>query len=231
MIRLPILSLALAIVASALMLLPQTIHQVLYFDHSALAAGKLWPLVSGHWVHADVQHLLWNVAALLVLGSIIEVRSRKLLLYSLFVGMLSVDLLLYSPYSHIARYCGLSGLLNTLLGVALFIYWCETRSLAIIGIGVLCVGKIVVELFSGQAVITNISWPPYAVAHIAGLMGTPMAIGLYCARSRFGSLKYLGGLGQIQQEAAVEEFNNTIRTRNGYLVSSSVIGRKNSGKP
>ena len=184
--QLPLVTLALAALAGMLMLLPQSFHEVLYFDHAALASGQWWSLISGHWVHADYQHLVWNLVALVALGGIIEVRSRRLLLFSLAVGMLSVDLLLYSPFNSVQRYCGLSGLLNTLLGVALYIYWHETRSRLVVAAGLLCVGKILVEMSGGQALFTNNSWPAYPIAHLAGLMGSLLLIGLYHGCRSFG---------------------------------------------
>ena len=127
-------------------------------------------------MHADHAHLLWNVGALAILASIIERYSRALLLCSLAAGTVSVDLLLLSPLSSVARYCGLSGILNTLLGVALFLLWKRTGSRLYILLGLLCVLKILAEMHWGQSLFTNISWPPYGPAHLAGLAATPIAL-------------------------------------------------------
>lgn len=173
--NLPVFSALLGIFASLVMLLPQSVHNVLYFDHAQFSVGSYLGVISGHWVHADWEHLGWNVLALVILAAIIEYRSRRLLLSSIFAGMLIVDLLLFSPLSSIQRYCGLSGMLNTMLGIVLICYWRETRSVLIPAFGLLCIAKIVVELHIGSSIITNISWPPYAMAHVAGLLGTPLA--------------------------------------------------------
>ena len=182
--QIPYISLLLSALASALMLLPQEVHNRLYFDSHLLSQGYLWGLISGHWVHADIQHLIWNVAALAILATIIETRSRQLLLWSIVIGTACVDILLMSPVSGLQRYCGLSGLLNTLLGVALYVYWRETRSTAVIVVGILSVAKIALEMYSGHSVFTDISWPPFTTAHLAGILGAPIVIrGFYPERA------------------------------------------------
>jgi rhomboid family GlyGly-CTERM serine protease len=174
--RPPLITLGLCILACGLALLPVEMREALYFNYDQWGRGNWLGLVSGHWIHVDGQHLLWNVAALAVLGAMIEVRSRPLLLWSLFVGMAGVDLLLLSPLSDLMRYCGLSGLLNTLLGVALCELWRDTRSRMVITIGLFWVVKIALEMQSGQSLFTDISWPPFAPAHLAGALGTPVAL-------------------------------------------------------
>jgi hypothetical protein len=94
------------------------------------------------------------------------------------VGMLAVDVLLLSPISDLARYCGLSGLLNTLMGVALYLLWSSSRSPIIAITGTLYLLKIALEMHAGQSIFTQTSWPPYAAAHLAGLLGAPIALAL-----------------------------------------------------
>lgn len=183
----PWVTASLVALACLVMLLPPSIHQWLYFDRaflgwgleSGLESGQWWGLISGHWVHVDTGHLLWNAAALALLAAIIERRSKTLLLLSLAIGTLFVDALLMSPLSSIQRYCGLSGMLNTLFGTVLLIYWRETRSSIVPFIALLSMGKVLYELFTGDAIFTNTSWPPYALAHVAGLLGAGFIALLY----------------------------------------------------
>lgn len=176
MIRAPILTILFCGLAGVLALLPPQVQAGLYFDRQHLAAGHWIGLLSGHWLHADTAHLAWNVIALLVLGSLVERQSRRLLAGSILAGTAGVDLLLLSPLSELARYCGLSGVLNSLLGVALFLQWRETRSWTVLPVALLCILKIAVEIALGQSLFTDISWPPYAPAHLAGLLATPVAL-------------------------------------------------------
>lgn len=174
--RLPIVTIILCCTAYVLFMLPAPVQALFYFDLYQLRAGNTVGLISGHWMHADSGHLWWNLSAFAVLGAIIERRSRRMLLWAIAVGSLCVDLLLLSGYGELQRYCGLSGLLNTLLGAALFIYWRETRSPWVVVTGILCLGKIALELVSGQSIFTDTSWPPFASAHLVGILATPLAL-------------------------------------------------------
>jgi rhomboid family GlyGly-CTERM serine protease len=174
--RMPIVTLLLCCTTYVLFLLPAPVQTLLYFDTDQLLAGNSMGLITGHWMHADSEHLWWNLAAFLILGAILEGRSRRLLLWTITVGSFCVDLLLLSTYSELQRYCGLSGLLNTLLGGVLFIYWRETGSMWVVVIGALSLGKIALELALGQSIFTDTGWPPFAAAHLAGILGAPLAL-------------------------------------------------------
>ena len=143
----------------------------LYFSASDILQGETWRLVSGHFMHADLQHLVWNCLGLAVLGTLLEYRSRGLLVASLGVGIIFVNALLLTPFSPLDYYCGLSGVLNTLLLVALWLEWRSTRSWLIVLIACGCIAKVVVEVSQGTSIVTHISWPPYAWSHVAGLSG------------------------------------------------------------
>lgn len=174
--RLPLLTLLLCGLAGGLALLPPAAQAYLYYDYDNLLAGRWLGLLSGHWLHADSVHLAWNAGALLILGGLIERHSRPLLVWSILAGTVGVDLLLVSPVGGLTRYCGLSGILNTLLGVVLLLQWRHTRSMAVVLVAVLCALKIGVELSLGESLFTHISWPPYAPAHLAGLIAAPVAL-------------------------------------------------------
>jgi len=144
---------------------------LLYFNATDIFRGQAWRIVSGHFMHADLQHLLWNCLGLAVLGTLLEYRSRFVLIAALVAGIAFVSALLLSPYSQLEYYCGLSGVLNTLLLVALWLEWRLTRSRLIILMTCGCIAKVVIEVSQGVSIMTHISWPPYAWSHVAGLIG------------------------------------------------------------
>lgn len=146
-------------------------QSLLYFSATDIVRGETWRVVSGHFMHADTGHLLWNCLGLAVLGTLIEQRSRGILLAALVAGVIAVSTLLLSPFSQLDFYCGLSGVLNTLLLVALWLEWKATRSRLMIVVACACIAKVIVEISLGVSVVTKISWPPYAWAHLAGLAG------------------------------------------------------------
>ena len=144
---------------------------------------QFWRLVTAHLLHTDWNHLLWNAAALVMLASIIEQRSRALLLASVVAGMGFVALwfFLSGPNRY---YCGWSGVLNTLLIVALYtLYWpapadsaaavdswrrqSNNAIIAVVALGALLKG--LYELHTGTALVSNSLWQPAPGAHLAGL--------------------------------------------------------------
>ena len=174
--RWPVITVCFGVLACLPLLLPPGLWDKLIFDAGEVQAGQWWRLLAAHWTHVDGEHLAWNLAALLLLAALIEQVSRRLLLWTLAAGMLSVDLLLLSPLCPLDRYCGLSGVLNGLLAVTLFLLWQQNRSPWVIITGVLCSAKILVELSMGEALFTRAAWPPYAAAHLAGAMAAPAAL-------------------------------------------------------
>jgi len=143
----------------------------LYFSAGDIVRGETWRFITGHFVHADPQHLLWNCLGLAILGTLIERHSRIALWAALGVGIVSVGALLLTPFSQLEYYCGLSGVLNTLLLTALWLEWTFTRSWLIIAIACGSFAKVVIEVSQGVSIVTHISWPPYAWSHVAGLIG------------------------------------------------------------
>jgi len=108
---------------------------------------------------------------------LIEIHSRTMLCISLVVGIASVSALLMMPNTHLNYYCGLSGVLNTLLVVAIWSEWQATRSWLILAVALGSLGKVLIELLIGNSVLTHISWPPYAWSHLAGLIGGLLMVG------------------------------------------------------
>lgn len=174
--RLPFLTIGLTVTLIGLHWLVSD-RTLLYFSAADIYRGQLWRLVSGHFMHADASHLLWNCLGLAVLGMVIEQRSRATLLAALVVGIACVNGLLLTPFSRLDYYCGLSGVLNTLLLVALWCEWKQTRSWLIIVLACGSIAKAVIEIMLGTSVLTHISWPPYAWSHVAGLFGGLIVIG------------------------------------------------------
>jgi rhomboid family GlyGly-CTERM serine protease len=174
-----VISIAIVVLVSALMLLPPAATQLLYFDTEAIVSGELWRLITGHFIHADSEHFFWNMVGLVVLSTLIERRSGRLLCSSFVLGIIFIDALLLSPLSTIEQYCGLSGVLNTLLAAIIYRLWLETRSRWIIVVAISCIAKIILEMSLQYSLISEISWPPYPAAHLVGFIAFPIALFAY----------------------------------------------------
>ncbi len=154
------------------------------FDRAAIAGGEWWRLISGHWVHSDAAHLGWNLAGLLTLGWIVEMRGRCGLMAGLLVGTLSVDLMLWLALPGLAAYCGLSGLLNSLLLLALAGLWRRTTAPLLVATGTLSLLKIMGEMSAGQALFTQAAWASVPEAHLAGWLAGLILSSVWMIRGR-----------------------------------------------
>ncbi len=170
-LALPGLTLALALLALALYLGGGAAPPSWVFDRAAIAQGEGWRLITGHLVHSDPEHLFWNLAALLLIGWQLERRDPALFAWGLVAGTTAVDAWLWLGLPGLQRYCGLSGVLNSLMLILLVSLRRETRGPWVMLIAILSAGKLVAELASGQAMLTHTAWPSVPSAHLAGLCG------------------------------------------------------------
>ncbi len=122
----PGLVLGLGLLALALHALPGA-AAALALDREAVAAGELWRLLSGHWVHWSTQHLLWDVGTFVALGIPCELRSRNRLAACVLGACLAISAVVWWALPGLSVYAGLSGVdcaLFACLGAEL---WRERR--------------------------------------------------------------------------------------------------------
>lgn len=167
--RLPVLTLS----ASVLILLLSNANlDQLCFDRSAITQqGEWWRLVTAHLMHSSVSHLVWDLIAFIGVSAYLERKQPALLIPTWVMGMVSVNLLLLSPLSDLAFYCGLSGVLFAPLTLAVIIYKRSTTGL----MGWLplwvCGAKLIWELLWPRMLFVDTGWSPYPASHVAGVAG------------------------------------------------------------
>ncbi|NQD35692.1 rhombosortase [Permianibacter sp. IMCC34836] len=181
-LRVPVVTLACVALMLALQYLVRD-HSQFYFDQTAISNGDYWRLLTGHFIHADNAHLRWNLVALLLLGLLLEQHSRTLMLAALVGGVFVIDIWLLSPLAGVSRYCGLSGVLNSVLVLLLWQEWRRHKQWLPVLTGLLALAKIVVELTAQQSLFTHFSWPPYPPAHLAGSVAGLILIAVVHHRS------------------------------------------------
>jgi rhomboid family GlyGly-CTERM serine protease len=140
------------------------------FDRVAIAQGEWWRLVTGHWVHSDLAHAGWDITALLLLGALFEARLQWRLPLALLIGTVGVDAWLWWGDTTLRYYCGLSGILNSLLIVGLLQLWRDLRHPLILLTGAGAAVKILVEVNAGQALLTQTAWPSVPTVHAVGFL-------------------------------------------------------------
>lgn len=137
----------------------------------------VWRWVSGHFVHISATHLTWNLGAFIILGSIIEQHRKHELLIGLMIGAAVINVYLATGYD-LPAYAGLSGVLNSLLIIALY-RLCHSdtyRNAALLTL-VGSMLKIIIEMNSGASLVSHLAWPPVPQAHLLGwLAGITLCI-------------------------------------------------------
>ena len=96
----------------------QMLQSSLIFDHSLIAAGQIWRIWTGQFVHTNTAHLLLNAAgfSLLLLLYQTHITLTKLLYASVYLSTcIGLSLLWFNP--EIIRYAGLSGVLYGLFSL------------------------------------------------------------------------------------------------------------------
>ena len=182
-LRLPRLTILLMAISIGLYIILGPAPASLVFDRAAIVQGEWWRLYTGHFVHSDARHALWNILALGILAGLLERRGRRRLGLIVAFGAVA-DLWLWWGQPELQWYCGLSGLLNTLLVVVLFDLWSETRRRVVLAIGVALAAKLAMETVLNQALFTHTLWPSVPWAHVAGFAGGVVLVALERGRLR-----------------------------------------------
>ncbi|MDX1527153.1 MAG: rhombosortase [Gammaproteobacteria bacterium] len=168
----------------------------LVFDRQAIDQGEFWRLLTAHWIHADLEHLAFNLVAFGILAWMIESSLGHVKLYAaLIIGMCFVDVGVWWFVPDIDYYCGLSGILNTLLFVVLVDGWRQSRNVVFVLVAVGTVFKIAVELVQESAIFTSTSWPAVPEAHLAGALAAAV-VALSYRFSNLGRLVVAPGPNQ-----------------------------------
>ena len=140
------------------------------FDRVAIAQGEWWRLITGHWVHSDLSHAAWDIGALLLLGALFEARLHWRLPLVLLLACLGIDVWLWWGEPALRYYCGLSGILNSLLVLGLLQQWLDSRHPVLIFTAVAAASKIIIEIHAGHALLVQTAWPSVPTVHAAGYL-------------------------------------------------------------
>ncbi len=112
--------------------------------------GELWRLITGNFIHLGWSHLLLNLAALLLLSSLLKFfyNSFEVSLIALFsAGGVGLGLLFFAP--EVAWYVGLSGLLHGMLA-AVIIAGLKQKLRGAFILGLLLTAKLALESSGGS---------------------------------------------------------------------------------
>lgn len=145
--------------------------EALVYDRAGLGRGEWWRWFTGHLVHSDGEHALWDIAALAIIGVMVERQGRARLVGATLAGLVAVNACLWWCLPELARYCGLSGVLNSLFVVALADSWRRQRHPLIPLVAVGLALKLAIELATRQSLVLDMAWASLPEAHVAGCLG------------------------------------------------------------
>jgi rhomboid family GlyGly-CTERM serine protease len=163
----------LALAALGLLFAGDAGRDALRFDRRGIAAGELWRLLSGHFVHLGSSHTLLNLAGLVLVWFLVgSAFNRSQWLWIIAGSVAAIDLGLWFGAPSLQWYVGLSGLLHGMLAAGIVAGLAAgSGEAAILAVGV--AGKVAWEQFvgplpgseatSGGAVIVD--------AHLYGVIG------------------------------------------------------------
>jgi rhomboid family GlyGly-CTERM serine protease len=172
----------------AVMLAGEPAAAVLRYERAGVLEGELWRLLTGHLVHADVPHLMWNILGLaLVFALFAGAYSPGEWLAVMLASTAAIDLGFLALEPRIAWYVGLSGVLHGLMAAGLVAWLKQQRDPLIVSVTVLFVGKLIWEHVNGPLPLTaeTLTIPVVYEAHSYGAIGgTLCAIALVARRRR-----------------------------------------------
>lgn len=145
---------------------------------------RWWPWLTAHFLHTDPAHVGWNLFAFVCLGWLGEPDQRLRYALSIVGGIVAVDCWFAWCNDGFRYYCGLSGVLNTVLLATLYGLRDRIAPRWLVAFAVLVALKIGWEWHSGVALITHTQWPPAVGAHVAGFTAGVLLVAAYAWRDR-----------------------------------------------
>jgi rhomboid family GlyGly-CTERM serine protease len=181
--RFPLVTLCAVAGALVIWFVPQ-FSPSLVFERREIAQGEYWRLVTGHWVHFSVQHLVYNLLALGIAGWLIEWHGFPHfgLLCALSALVIGLSLFVFEP--RIQCYGGLSGIATAaIIYLALHSATQGAWQRIVLGVVLLLLGiKLGWEWFADQPLLVRNEDPSVVVSPLAHLSGALTALMVFVVR-------------------------------------------------
>jgi rhomboid family GlyGly-CTERM serine protease len=171
--RLPFITLTLALLAVLVHVWPGA-AEALQLDRGGHARGEWWRFFTAHLTHFNRDHLVWDVGALLALGTIAEGESRRRFGTALLAAAFAISTAVWWCQPQFATYRGLSGLASACFGVLAGSLLQRPQRAARItaGFALLAIGlKTAFEVTTDSTLFAAAShYAPVPLAHLIGLV-------------------------------------------------------------
>lgn len=172
--KLPLTTLLLCVATGAVLALPP-LQAALIYNRAAVEDGEIWRLITGNLVHLSPSHFLCNVAALIVIGTLIETRPCRHFPVLCLVSAALIGVMVYALEPGLLVFGGLSGVVT-----AAVTFFClrglrETGARRWVCLAALAclVAKMGIELASGSSLLflagaADRDFVPVPLSHTVG---------------------------------------------------------------
>ena len=162
----------------------------LRYERTAVLNGEYWRLLTGHFVHGSVSHLLLNLAGLGLVAALFP-RDYSFLewLFIGFCSIVAIDLAFVCCEPQLHWYVGFSGVLHGALAAGA-VAWLrhETKAIALL-LCIVLIGKLLWEQLRGALPFSG-DMPVIVDAHLYGAMGgTLAAVAIWVCKRDWPSLR------------------------------------------
>lgn len=160
----------------------KTAFESFRYERAQVFAGELWRLVSGHFVHGSLQHLIVNVAGL-ALGAVLFAREYRvhewLAIIALSIAAIDLGFVFCEP--QLAWYVGFSGVLHGMFAAGAVGWWRQGGTAPALALSLVLIGKLAWEQWRGALPLSG-DLPVVVDAHLYGAIGGAAAAGLLWLR-------------------------------------------------
>jgi len=165
-----------AILVIAFGLFGKSARETFRYDRAlVLDGGEYWRLVTGHFVHGSLRHLILNLVALALVTALFarDYSARGwLLITALSMAAIDVGFVFYEP--HLAWYVGYSGVLHGILAAGTVAWWRRGPATLALALSAILVGKLAWEQWHGALPLSG-DLPVVVDAHLYGALGGALA--------------------------------------------------------
>ena len=184
--RLPWICGVFGVAACLLALVPETLVHALQYDRERILSGEVWRLFTGHFVHWNASHLIWDVVVFFVCGSFLEWVRKRLSIAIILIGPLVISgaLLLLQP--DMQYYRGLSAVDMALFAAICLqaMSYCRLRKqsalLVVWGFAfVTSVCKPLLEALTGSTFFVSQFGDGIEVSPLSHLLGVLLAVAVF----------------------------------------------------
>lgn len=198
-IQFPVCTLAITLLSLSSFLLPN-LDKSLEWNRAAISNGEFWRIFTGHITHWTSSHLIWDTLVFVILGLILEKKSRPTFVALLILSPLSAHIALQF-YSSFELYRGLSAIDTSLYTLGLYFtisrgHQSQNKTLCAFGyLGLLAMfSKISYELILREPVFADNLGTEIQVAtvtHMSGFLTTVLIVIVLVLKKYFFKQDYL----------------------------------------